>query len=184
MARVHRGEMKRRSSHELSGLGVDREQAKIVLGYTRSYFDEIEPLRDMVTRQTANGFELDNGVDVVIATNSFRAIRGRTLLIAILDECAYWRDENSATPDEETYRALVPGLVTLKNSMLIGISSPYRKSGLLYEKFKEFYGKNDDEVLVIRARSHRSGRRCRRRHPPSRRAHEIRELLRHVRRRA
>src|SRR6516164_4638785 len=43
-------------------LGVDREQAKIVLGYTRSYFDEIEPLRDMVTRQTANGFELDNGV--------------------------------------------------------------------------------------------------------------------------
>jgi hypothetical protein len=134
-------------------LGVDREQAKIVLGYTRSYFDEIEPLRDMVTRQTANGFELDNGVDVVIATNSFRSIRGRTLLLAILDECAYWRDENSATPDEETYRALVPGLVTLKNSMLIGISSPYRKSGLLYEKFKEFYGKPDDDVLVIRAPS-------------------------------
>jgi hypothetical protein len=90
----------------------------------------------MLGRNTAVGFDLSNGVDVSITTNSFRAVRGRPILTAILDECAFWRDERSANPDEETYRAITPGMATLKDSMLIGISSPYRKAGLLYRKFK------------------------------------------------
>jgi len=36
---------------------------------------------------------------------------------------------------------------------MIGISSPYKKSGLLYRKFKEHFGKDDSDVLVIRAAS-------------------------------
>jgi hypothetical protein len=34
--------------------------------------------------------------------------------------------------------------------MVIGISSPYRKSGLLYRKFKQHYGQ-DGDILVIKA---------------------------------
>jgi hypothetical protein len=41
----------------------------------------------------------------------------------IFDECAYWRDETSATPDIEVYNAILPGLTTLPGAMLIGISS-------------------------------------------------------------
>jgi hypothetical protein len=67
---------------------------------------------------------LDNGVDIAVGTNSFRAVRGRAVLLAILDECAFWRDDSSATPDEETYRALRPGMATLPGAMLVGISSP------------------------------------------------------------
>jgi hypothetical protein len=35
--------------------------------------------------------------------------------------------------------------------MIIGISSPWKKSGLLFEKFKKHYGQDSDDVLVIRA---------------------------------
>jgi len=35
--------------------------------------------------------------------------------------------------------------------MIVGISSPYRKSGLLYAKFKKHFGRDDDHTLVIRA---------------------------------
>jgi hypothetical protein len=132
-------------------LATDRDQARIVLGYTRSYFDEIALLDHMVGRRTSIGFDLDNSVDVAITTNSFRAVRGRPVLAAVLDECAFWRDERSATPDEETYRALTPGMATLRDAMLIGISSPYRKAGLLYRKFKDHFGREDDDILVIRA---------------------------------
>jgi hypothetical protein len=131
-------------------LAVDRDQARIVLNYTKSYFTDIELLRAMVQRETAQGFELDNCVDVSVSTNSFRSVRGRPILCAILDETAFWRDETSATPDEETYKALKPALASIPGSMIIGISSPYRKSGLLYKKFREHYGKNSD-VLVIKA---------------------------------
>ena len=133
-------------------LACDREQAKICLGYVRSYFTDIPLLREMVTRETANGFELSNGVDIAIATNSFRAVRGRSILCCVLDECAFYRSDKSANPDEELYRALRPALARVPGSTLIGISSPYRKAGLLWRKFAKHYGKNDD-VLVIRAAS-------------------------------
>jgi hypothetical protein len=130
-------------------LACDRDQAKIVLRYVQAYFCDRPLLRAMVRRETADGFELDNGVDVVVATNNYRAPRGRTLLCVIFDEVAYWLDERSARPDKETYRAITPGLATLPG-MLIGISSPYAKSGLLFEKYSKHYGR-DGDVLVIKA---------------------------------
>jgi hypothetical protein len=131
-------------------LAVDRDQSKVILNYTRSYFADIELLKGMVQRETATGFELTNSVDVAISTNSFRSVRGRPILCAILDETAFWRDENSATPDEETYKAIKPALASIPGSIIIGISSPYRRSGLLYKKYRDHYGKNSD-VLVIKA---------------------------------
>jgi hypothetical protein len=60
--------------------------------------------------------------------------------------------ELTATPDLETYRAVRPGMSTLSSTaMLVGISSPYRKAGLLHEKFKKHYGRDDSSVLVIKA---------------------------------
>jgi hypothetical protein len=134
-------------------IACDREQAQIVKGYAESYFDEIPELEAMVERRTKNGFLLNNGVEIVITTNSFRRVRGRTVLLAIFDEIAYWRDEESATPDIELYRAVLPSLVTLPGSMIIGITSPYRKAALAYQKYKKFFGQNDDDVLVVQAAS-------------------------------
>ena len=133
-------------------LACDREQAKIVLDYSRSYFSDIELLRDAVVRETANGFALDNGVDVAISTNNFRSVRGRPVLCCVFDEIAFWRAEDSASPDEEVYRAITPGMATIPGSMLIGISSPYKRSGLLWRKFRDCYAK-DGDILVVRAPS-------------------------------
>jgi hypothetical protein len=134
-------------------LAADKDQARIILGYVRSYFTDLPLLASMVRRETATGFELSNAVDVAIATNNFRAVRGRTVLCAVLDEVAFFRDENSASPDIETYRALLPGMVTLPGAVLVGISTPYRKAGLLYNKWREHFGKDSDDVLVIQAPS-------------------------------
>jgi hypothetical protein len=134
-------------------LAVDREQASIALDYTKDYFDKIPALRAMITRETKHGFELSNKVEVAVATNSFRSIRGRSILACILDECAFWKDEKTSAPDTEVYNAVLPGLARVPGSMLIGISSPYRKAGILYRKFTEHYGRDGDDVLVIRAPS-------------------------------
>jgi hypothetical protein len=133
-------------------LATDRDQARICLGYTKSFFTDIPALASMVVRETKFGFELSNSVDVIVGTNDFRAVRGRAIACAILDECAFYSAENSANPDVELYRALTPGMATLPGSMLIGISSPYRRGGLLWQKFKDHYGKPGD-VLVVKAPS-------------------------------
>jgi hypothetical protein len=134
-------------------LACDRDQARIILNYVRSYFTDVPALASMVQRETRDGFELRNGVDIVVATNSFRAVRGRAILCAVLDEVAFFLDENSSKPDVELYNALTPGMATLPQSMLIGISSPHKKSGLLWKKFKAHYGREDDDVLVVKGPS-------------------------------
>jgi hypothetical protein len=67
----------------------------------------------------------------------------------IFDEVAFWRDETGANPDREVYNAILPGLMTLPGSVLIGISTAYRKAGLLYEKYADHYGKDDEDTLVV-----------------------------------
>jgi hypothetical protein len=132
-------------------LACDRDQSQIVLGYIKSFFTDIPMLSAMITRTTAAGFALSNVIDISVATNSFRAVRGRPILCAILDEVAFYRSDTSATPDTETYKAIMPALATLPGSMLIGISSPYRKAGLLYQKYRDHFGKDSDTTLVVKA---------------------------------
>jgi hypothetical protein len=146
------GHLLRPGERPLVGLvACDRDQSRIVLGYIRSFFTDIPMLSAMVTRATATGFELSNGIDISVATNSFRAVRGRPILCVVLDEVAFYRSDTSATPDTEVYKAIMPALATLPGSMLVGISSPYRKAGLLYQKHRDHYGKNSDTTLVIQA---------------------------------
>ena len=130
-------------------LAVDRPQAGIVLSYIRRLFLDVPMLAAMITRETASGFELNNGVDVTVGTNSYRSVRGRPVLLAVLDECAFWRDENSAQPDTQVYAALKPALATL-GGRIIGISTPHKKAGLLYAKHHDHFGR-DGDVFVIRA---------------------------------
>ena len=136
-------------------LAVDRLQAQIVLRYVKAYFKQIDMLRGLVTREHADGLDLSTSAELSVLASNFRSVRGRTIACAILDEVAFWRDENTANPDIETYSALLPGMATLPGAMLIGISSPYRRGGLLFQKWKDHYGKADDDVLVIQAPSSR-----------------------------
>jgi hypothetical protein len=135
-------------------LGPDKDTARIVLDYVKGYFENVPQLKALVTRVTRDGFQLRNGVDIVIAASDFRGVRGRAILSAVMDETSMMRDEFSSRPDTELYAALKPGTLTLKDqAMIIGISTPMTKTGLLWEKFSKHYGKDDDDVLVVKATS-------------------------------
>ena len=134
-------------------LACDRAQARIVHRYIAGYFSTNSLLAPLVEHETDDGLELTTGVEIIIETNSFRAVRGRTIAAVIFDEVAFWRDEASANPDFEVYNAILPGMVTLPGAMLIGISTPYRRSGLLFERWRQCYGHDDGDVLVVRGPS-------------------------------
>jgi hypothetical protein len=149
-----RGRLRRGERALCQLLAVDRDQSGIVLDYVRPFFRDIAPLRDMVVSETPAGLVLSNEVEIKVQTNTYRGLRGKTVLCSIFDECAYWMDEHGARPDQETYRAVMPAMMTLgDDAMLVAISTPHRQNGLLWKKFDAHYGKDDDRVLVIRASS-------------------------------
>ena len=130
-------------------LAVDREQAKIAFNYLAALFREVRALAKLVRRVTDDSIELGNNVDVEVHTNSFRSVRGRSLLCVICDEVAFWRSEDSQNPDSEVVAAVQPGLGRIPGSMLILISSAHKRSGLLYDRWKAHYGR-DSDVLVVK----------------------------------
>jgi hypothetical protein len=128
-------------------LAATRDQAQVVHSYILGFLEASPILRKEISDATANEIRLRNGVVIGTHANSFRSIRGRTLIAAVFDESSIWRDEASANPDLEVYRAVMPALGP--NGMLIAISTPYRRVGLLYAKHRDCFGQNNDDVLVV-----------------------------------
>ena len=128
------------------------DQARVVFNYVHGFLEASPALQREVVAVKRHEIELRNGITIGVHPNSFRSVRGRTLVACIFDETAFWRDETMATPDSETYTAVLPSLATT-NGMLIGISTPYRKAGLLYAKFRDCYGDDNDDVLVVQGTS-------------------------------
>lgn len=126
----------------------DRNQSRVVLGYIKSIF-RLEPFAPLVEKELATELRLKNGITIEVRTASFRSVRGYTILSAILDEVAFLRSEESATPDTELVTALLPALSTTPGSLLLAISTPYMKAGVLWQAYKEFFGKEEEETPLI-----------------------------------
>ncbi len=129
-------------------LAASVEQAKTVFSYARAFLTASPVLAKEIIDTTADEIRLKNGVIISIHSNSNRTVRGRTLLAAIFDEVSFWRDDTTSTPDTEVYTAVLPGLATT-NGMLVGISTPYRKIGLLHAKHRAHFGQASDDTLVV-----------------------------------
>jgi hypothetical protein len=134
---------------------VDREQAAIALDYIRGFFEDIPLLAGMVRirnrRQAIDDstIELTNRVKITVCTNNRRAPRGRTIACGIFDEAAFWYSQDYVNADFETDAAVSPGLARFPNSLKIIISSVNKRSGLLYDRYARFYGRDDADTLVV-----------------------------------
>lgn len=146
----HRSKLAPGETGYVLALAPSKPQARTVRDYVEGFYTSSNILRQQLVDTFADEIRLDGRVAIAVHTNSFRTVRGRTLLGAVFDETAFWRDETSASPDVEVYRAVLPSLATT-GGMLVGISSPYRKVGLLHQKFRDYFGKDDPDVLVIKA---------------------------------
>jgi hypothetical protein len=129
-------------------LAASKSQADAVFQYCVGFLTASPLLADQIEAVTADEIRLKGGIVIAVHTNNFRTVRGRTLLACIFDECAFWRDETTAQPDVETYRAVLPALATVCG-LLIAISSAYRRVGLLYTKHRDYFGQDNNDVLVV-----------------------------------
>jgi hypothetical protein len=131
-------------------LARDRDQAKVVFNYIGGVFKSIPALNQMVTAWRADEIELRNGINILVKTSDYRAIRGPTVVCCIADEVAFW-DSQGVSPDKEIFAALRPSMATIPEAKLLVISSPYAKAGVLFEMHKKYFGQPDQNVLVWQA---------------------------------
>ena len=75
------------------------------------------------------------------------------ILAVVLDELGYFRLEGQADSDAEIQAAIRRGMLAFPSSRLVKISTPYMKSGVLYEDFRRGFGQDNPDLLVWRASS-------------------------------
>lgn len=131
-------------------IASDRRQATVIFSYIRAFF-QTPMLKGLVLSELKESITLTNYVKIEIVTCSYKAVRGYSLIGVIADEAAFWQSESSANPAGEVLNAIRPGLALTKGLLLV-ISSPYSKTGVLYENYREHYGK-DSRVLIWKATS-------------------------------
>jgi hypothetical protein len=132
-------------------IASDRKQARVILNYIDAFFERVPMLAKLVASRTMESVTLATNIRVEIHTSSFRSIRGYTVCAAILDELAFFETGDAASPDVEIVNALRPAMSTIPNALLLGVSSPYARRGLLWQTFKSNYGQANAESLVWRA---------------------------------
>jgi hypothetical protein len=132
-------------------IAADRKQARSIFRFTIGLLRAVPMLAAMIEDDGAEAIVLNNRVAIEIHTASFRVTRGYSFAAVLADETAFWRDENSANPDIEIFRALRPGMSSIPGAILLNASSPYRRAGLLWGTFQRHYGRDGARVLVWKA---------------------------------
>jgi len=129
-------------------IAENQRQARILFRYVEGGFDASPALAKLIVGRTASSLTLSNNIAIEVHSADFRAVRGMTLVLAIVDEIAFLRNENSANPDYEIVDAIRPGLVTT-GGQLITIGSPYAKRGVQFDMFSKHYGPAGDPKIIV-----------------------------------
>lgn len=88
-------------------------------------------------------------IQTVAAGRGGAGLRGRSLLGALLDETAFFRDETTGVVnDRALYKAIAPRVIA--GGQVIVQSTPWARTGLLYDLYRECYGR-PGEALVAHA---------------------------------
>ena len=128
---------------------VDRAQARVILRFIIGLL-QAPLLKQRVKRITASSIELQGNVIIEIATCDHRSLRGYTTVAAICDEACFYSSIDGASSAEQVFAALKPSMLTIPNSLLLVISSPWARTGAVFELFDKWFGvENENEHTLI-----------------------------------
>ena len=131
-------------------LAADRKQSRVIFRYVAALLKGVPMLARMIENERAESFDLTTRVTIEVGTNNYRSVRGYAFAAVLCDEIAFWRSDDSASPDYEVLTAVKPGMATIPGAMLLCASSPYARRGALYDAHQKHHGK-DGPVLVWQA---------------------------------
>ena len=122
-----------------------QRQARVCFSYILARLEKSPTLRTLIQGEPrADEVDLTNGITISVWPASFRSIRGISIVAAICDEVGFWRDDvTGANPSGEILRAIRPAMATFPEAKLIKISSPYAKSGPVWEDYQKRFERDD-----------------------------------------
>jgi len=129
----------------------DRRQARVAMRFIKGILKSVPMLRTLIVAETLESVTLSTGCVIEVHTSSYKSSRGYGYAVVVIDECAFLPTDDAAQPDTELVRAVTPGLARVPGSLLLCISSPYAKRGVLWSAFQKWHGVENAPVLCWQA---------------------------------
>jgi hypothetical protein len=129
----------------------DHRAAKIAFDFVRTYLQATPACESLITNITANEVTLSNGLSIATFPCTVKSLRGWSIPCGVMDELAFFRFEGSQESDIEIQTSIRRGMINFARTKLVKISTPYLKSGVLYEDFQKGFGTDDPDRLVWRS---------------------------------
>ncbi len=117
-------------------IAQDQRMAQYSLHFIRATIESSPVGIKLIEQVTADRIDLTNGVTIKCLPPTLKAVRGFACPVAVMDEVGVWyQDSDSANPDYEIYRAIRPAQMQFPDRVLVGVSSPWNKNGLLWTNY-------------------------------------------------
>ena len=124
-----------------------KRQAKIVYDYILAKLERSRILSKLIQNITSECITLTNGVEIQVFPCDPGKVRGFSLVCFIGDEVAAWMHEGKRV-DVDILDSVRPGL-DFDYSKMVKISTPSGMVGEIYQDFKRYHGKSNDDVIVF-----------------------------------
>ena len=129
----------------------DQRATRIAFGYVREYVRNSPLLAGMVEETLSAEILLSNRITVSCFPCTLRSLRGWSIPTGVLDELGFFRLEGQADSDAEIQASVRRGMLSFPSPKLVKISTPYMRSGVLYEDFKKGWSEDNPDLLVWKA---------------------------------
>lgn len=126
---------------------------RIAFHYIKDYLVSSPLLAGMIDDRLTYEIKLSNRMDILCFPCTNSALRGWSNPAGVLDELAFFRLEGSSNSDAEIQASIRRGMIGFPSTRLVKISTPYMKSGVLWEDFKAAWAQDHPDLLVWRASS-------------------------------
>lgn len=124
-----------------------KRQAKIVFDYILAKLERSRILSKLIRNITAECITLTNGIEIQVYPCDPAKVRGFSLVAFIGDEVSAWMHEGKRV-DVDILDSVRPGL-DFDYSKMVKISTPAGMVGEIYQDYKRFHGKKNDDVIVF-----------------------------------
>ena len=122
-------------------LGPTEKQARTTFRVIQKMIERSPKLRGLIESVRAGGdneIQLSNGIDIRVSAANQRTVRGDLVVAAILEESCFFKDSDSGQYNlDEILAAIRPALLTLPDSKLICVSSPWLPVGPMYDDWQK-----------------------------------------------
>lgn len=126
----------------------DRDQVQIAFKRILGILRAVPEFAEEIVSVTRENIVLENGIEIAVTTSDLAAVRGRTVVCSVLDEYAFWPQDQAI----EVPRSMRPSMATQPGSLMVVITTIYASNGPAFDLFNQ-WGEDDPTQLIFKGTS-------------------------------